>query len=122
MSRRFAPGVQAQVQELQMMMMSRCYAKETADSSSYAMPGMQDDHKRCDEWETEGDCTTVDSEVRAKMIGDAYWPGFCERTCGTCRALEPNVLQLRKELKQPIPLEAVRGFEMQKDELDDLYG
>ena len=69
----------------------------------------EDDHTRCAEWAARGHCTTSDRALRERMVGDANWPGFCERTCEDCRPLEETVVALRKELGQVTPAEAMPG-------------
>lgn len=49
------------------------------------------------------------------------WTGFCEKTCGFCRPLEDTVVQLRRDLGQAIPDEAVAGKLMDEDEVEELY-
>lgn len=49
------------------------------------------------------------------------WTGFCEKTCGFCRPLEETVVDLRHELKQDIPREAIAGRTMDVDEVEELY-
>ena len=49
-----------------------------------------DDHTRCAEWAAQGYCTAggVSAggvDMHEIMVGDSTWPGFCERTCDTCR-------------------------------------
>jgi ShK domain-like len=63
----------------------------------------EDDHERCAEWAALGHCTSSNSEIRERMVGDEDWAGFCEKTCGECRPLEDTVVELRAELNQALP-------------------
>ena len=86
----------------------------------------EDDHTRCAEWAAQGLCDTKDAKMREVMLGDKYWTGFCEKTCGKCRPLEDTVVALRKELGQAVPPEALprpgeenAGEEDEEDDEDD---
>ena len=67
----------------------------------------EDDHLRCAEWAAQGHCDSSDPKMRHIMLGDNEWPGFCEKTCDVCRPLEETVVELRQELGQEIPPEAM---------------
>jgi hypothetical protein len=84
---------------------------------------VQDDHNQCKEWAARGHCTSSDSYLRERMIGDEDWTGFCEKTCGVCRPLEDTVVEMRHQVGQDVPPEAITGYFVKNmgDEVDEIF-